>query len=135
MSIRMGDIRRGAAQAIAHPSRVLKKDCGVILENMKQFSEAAQLYEKGQYYDKAASVYIRCKNWSKVGELLPQVSSPKIHLQYAKAKEMDGKFKEAAQAYESARDWDNGVCVSGLRRLPRPMRVPGTGIMLCVCQV
>ncbi|KAJ3615317.1 hypothetical protein NHX12_018885 [Muraenolepis orangiensis] len=63
MSIRMGDIRRGAAQAIQHPSRTLKKDCGAILESMKQFSEAAQLYEKGQYYDKAASVFIRCKNW------------------------------------------------------------------------
>lgn len=35
MSIRMGDIRRGAAQAIQHPSRVLKKECGAILENMK----------------------------------------------------------------------------------------------------
>jgi len=31
----MGDIRRGAAQAIQHPSRTLKKDCGVILESMK----------------------------------------------------------------------------------------------------
>ncbi|XP_078147713.1 WD repeat-containing protein 19 [Centroberyx gerrardi] len=111
MSIRMGDIRRGAAQAIQHPSRVLKKECGAILESMKQFSEAAQLYEKGQYYDKAASVYIRCKNWAKVGELLPHVSSPKIHLQYAKAKEMDGKYKEAAQAYESAKDWDNVIRV------------------------
>ena len=28
---------------------------------------------------------------AKVGELLPQVSSSKIHLQYAKAKEADGK--------------------------------------------
>ncbi|NXS47685.1 WDR19 protein, partial [Balaeniceps rex] len=63
MSIRMGDIRRGVNQAIKHPSRLLKRDCGAILESMKQFSEAAQLYEKGQYYDKAASVYIRCKNW------------------------------------------------------------------------
>ncbi|NWW40546.1 WDR19 protein, partial [Panurus biarmicus] len=79
MSIRLGDIRRGVNQAIKHPSRILKRDCGAILENMKQFSEAAQLYEKGQYHDKAASVYIRCKNWAKVGELLPQVSSPKIH--------------------------------------------------------
>lgn len=35
MSIRMGDIRRGAAQAIQHPSRVLKKECGAILESMK----------------------------------------------------------------------------------------------------
>uniref|UniRef100_A0A1A7WGZ7 WD repeat-containing protein 19 n=1 Tax=Iconisemion striatum TaxID=60296 RepID=A0A1A7WGZ7_9TELE len=111
MSIRMGDIRRGAAQAIQHPSRVLKKECGSILESMKQFSEAAQLYEKGQYYDKAASVYIRCKNWAKVGELLPNVSSPKIHLQYAKAKEADGKYKEAAQAYKSAKDWDNVIRV------------------------
>uniref|UniRef100_A0A8D0A5G9 WD repeat-containing protein 19 n=1 Tax=Sander lucioperca TaxID=283035 RepID=A0A8D0A5G9_SANLU len=111
MSIRMGDIRRGAAQAIQHPSRVLKKECGAILESMKQFSEAAQLYEKGQYYDKAASVYIRCKNWAKVGELLPHVFSPKIHLQYAKAKEADGKYKDAAQAYESAKDWDNVIRV------------------------
>ncbi|KAI1887644.1 hypothetical protein AGOR_G00192430 [Albula goreensis] len=111
MSIRMGDIRRGANQAIKHPSRLLKKDCGAILESMKQFSEAAQLYEKGQYYDKAASVYIRCKNWAKVGELLPQVTSPKIHLQYAKAKEADGRYKEAAMAYESAKDWDNVIRV------------------------
>ncbi|KAG7313919.1 hypothetical protein KOW79_022415 [Hemibagrus wyckioides] len=109
MSIRMGDIRRGANQAIKHPSKTLKKDCGAILESMKQYSEAAQLYEKGQYYDKAASVYIRCKNWAKVGELLPHVSSPKIHLQYAKAKEADGKYKEAVLAYESARDWDSVV--------------------------
>ncbi|XP_061778717.2 WD repeat-containing protein 19 [Nerophis lumbriciformis] len=107
MSIRMGDIRRGVAQAGQHPSRVLKKECAAILESMKQFSEAAQLYEKGQCYDKAASVYIRCKNWAKVGELLPNVTSSKIHLQYAKAKEADGKYKEAAQAYGSAKDWDN----------------------------
>lgn len=35
MSIRMGDVRRGASQALKHPSRVLKRDCGAILENMK----------------------------------------------------------------------------------------------------
>lgn len=35
MSIRMGDIRRGVSQALKHPSRVLKRDCGAILENMK----------------------------------------------------------------------------------------------------
>lgn len=39
MSIRMGDIRRGAAQAIQHPSRVLKKECGAILESMKVESQ------------------------------------------------------------------------------------------------
>ncbi|XP_004681546.2 PREDICTED: WD repeat-containing protein 19 [Condylura cristata] len=109
MSIRMGDIRRGVSQALKHPSRVLKRDCGAILESMKQFSEAAQLYEKGLYYDKAASVYIRCKNWAKVGELLPHVSSPKIHLQYAKAKEADGRYKEAIVAYENAKQWNSVI--------------------------
>lgn len=34
-----------------------------LLPVLQQYSEAAQLYEKGQYYDKAAYVYIRCKNW------------------------------------------------------------------------
>ena len=28
------------------------KECAEILESMKQFSEAAVLYENGQYYDK-----------------------------------------------------------------------------------
>lgn len=37
MSIRMGDIRRGVNQALKHPSRVLKRDCGAILENMKVY--------------------------------------------------------------------------------------------------
>ncbi|KAM4807652.1 WD repeat-containing protein 19 [Rhinophrynus dorsalis] len=124
MSIRMGDIRRGVNQALKHPSRLLKKDCGAILESMKQFSEAAQLYEKGQYYDKAASVYIRCKNWAKVGELLPQVSSPKIHLQYAKAKEADGKYKEAVLAYENAKDWDNVIRIY-LDHLNNPEKAVG----------
>lgn len=124
MSIRMGDIRRGVNQALKHPSRLLKKDCGAILESMKQFSEAAQLYEKGQYYDKAASVYIRCKNWAKVGELLPNVTSPKIHLQYAKAKEADGKYKEAALAYENARDWDNVIRIY-LDHLNNPEKAVG----------
>lgn len=50
----------------------------------QQLSDAAMLYEKGLFYDKAASAYIRLKNWQKVGELLPNITSTKIHLQYAK---------------------------------------------------
>lgn len=37
MSIRIGNIRRGVNQAIKHPSRLLKRDCGAILENMEVF--------------------------------------------------------------------------------------------------
>ncbi|XP_033108550.1 WD repeat-containing protein 19-like isoform X2 [Anneissia japonica] len=108
-SIRCGDIRRGVQMATKMPNRTLKKDCAAILESMKQYSESAALYEKGAFYDKAASVYIKSKNWNKVGELLPQVNSPKIHIQYAKAKEADGRYKEAAKAYENAKDFDNVI--------------------------
>ena len=44
-----------------------------------------------------------------MGELLPNVTSPKIHIQYAKAKEADGRHKDAALAYENAKDWDNVI--------------------------
>ncbi|XP_052278623.1 WD repeat-containing protein 19-like isoform X1 [Dreissena polymorpha] len=112
MSIRMGDIRRGVGMASKMPSRVLKKECASILESMKQWSEAALLYEQGGFYDKAASVYIRSKNWTKVGELLHHITSPKIHIQYAKAKEADGRYKEAAEAYKQAKDWDNVIRIN-----------------------
>ena len=35
--------------------------------------------------------------------------SPKLHGQYAKAREADGHYKEAARAYESAKDYDSAV--------------------------
>ncbi|XP_041357231.1 WD repeat-containing protein 19-like isoform X2 [Gigantopelta aegis] len=112
MSIRMGDIRRGVTMATRMPSKILKKECAAILESMKQWSEAALLYEEGHYYDKAASVYIRGKNWSKVGDLLQHITSPKIHAQYAKAKEADGRYKEAAEAYRMAKEWDNVIRIN-----------------------
>ena len=37
------------------------------------------------------------------------MTSPKIHIQYAKAKEADGRFKEAAEAYKNAKDWDQVI--------------------------
>ena len=37
------------------------------------------------------------------------MTSPKLHAQYAKAKEADGKYKEAATAYEAAKDYDSVI--------------------------
>lgn len=112
MAIRVGDIRRGVNYAAKSPSRPLKKECATILESMKQYSESALLFEKGQYWEKAAAVYIKTKNWAKVGELLAHVTSPKLHAQYAKAKEADGKYKEAAIAYEAAKDYDSVIRIN-----------------------
>ena len=63
------------------------------------------------YHDKAAYLYIKLKNWTKIGELLPHISSPKIQLAYARAKEADGRHAEAAAAYAAARDYDSAVRV------------------------
>lgn len=46
---------------------------------LKQFSEAAQLYERGQYYEKAASVYIRSKNWWEMHSTLWILSCSQLH--------------------------------------------------------
>ena len=73
------------------------------------YLQSSVLYESAQYYDKAAHLYIKLKNWTKIGGLLPNISSPKIQLQFAKAKETDGKYKEAVVAYEAARDFDSAV--------------------------
>jgi WD repeat-containing protein 19 len=126
MALRCGDVRKGLAMCREVESRQLLRECADILESMKQLGEAAQLYEAAQYHDKAAHLYIKLKNWTKVaghlyfkgisfnscvqvGNILPHISSPKIQLQYAKAKEADGKFKDAVLAYEHARDYDSAV--------------------------
>ena len=64
-----------------------------IVETMKQNNEAAALYEAAGSHDKAAYLYIKLKNWAKIGQLLPHISSPKIQLQYAKAKEAEGQYR------------------------------------------
>ncbi|XP_001606822.2 WD repeat-containing protein 19 isoform X1 [Nasonia vitripennis] len=121
-SIRCGDSRKGVGIAMENDSpRYLRKDCAEILESMKQFNEAALLYEKAEYFDKAASAYIKLKNWHKVGQLLPQISTPKINIQYAKAKEAEGKYEEAARAYETAKDYDNIIRIN-LEHLNNPAR-------------
>ncbi|XGW14495.1 hypothetical protein V3C99_000644 [Haemonchus contortus] len=109
MSIRTGDIRRGIQLARDLHGRVVKRDCAIILEQLKQYGEAADLYELGQFYDRAAAVCLKAKAWGKVGELLPKVRSPKIHAQYGKIMEAEKRYKEAAVAYRNARDYDNLV--------------------------
>ena len=76
---------------------------------MQRFGEAAQLYETANYYEKAANLYIKLKNWTKIGQTLPHISSSMIQLQFAKAIEADGKYKEAVVAQEAARDYDNAM--------------------------
>lgn len=47
-----------------------------------------------------------------MGQLLPQISSAKLNIQYAKAKEAEGKYEEAAKAYETAKDYENIIRIN-----------------------
>jgi WD repeat-containing protein 19 len=44
-----------------------------------------------------------------VGDVLRNITSPKLHLMYAKAREADGAFDEAATAYENAREFESAI--------------------------
>lgn len=109
MSIRCGNYKHGINIALELCNRQLFKDCADILEFKKQISDAAVMYEKAHQYDKAATAYIKLRNWPKVGELIPMVTSNKILLQYAKAKEQEGSFEEAANAYMLGKDYDSVI--------------------------
>lgn len=108
-SLHCNNWRHGLSIALELDAKILQKECAEIMDKKKQLSEAALLYEKCENFERAATNYIKLKNWHKVGELLPRVSSGKIHLEYAKAKEKEGQYEEAANAYRSAKDIDSVI--------------------------
>ena len=90
-------------------SQTLCCECGAILESMKQLPEAARMYELGSNFEKAAAIYIRCKDFSSATPLMDRIVTAKIHAQYAKAKEAAGDYTAAVQSYEKAKDTDSVV--------------------------
>lgn len=108
-SIHCNNYKYGINVALELNNKLLFKECAEALEANNQLYDAAMFYEKAQVFDNAASNYIKLKNWHKVGDLLPNISSPRLHLQYAKAKELEGKFEDAANAYHIAKDFDSVI--------------------------
>ncbi|RZB40660.1 WD repeat-containing protein 19 [Asbolus verrucosus] len=111
--------RHGISIALELENKLLMRECAEILEKNKQLGEAANLFEKCQNYDRAATNYIKLRNWQKIGELLPKITSNKIHLQYAVAKEQEGKYEEAVRAYYTAKDFDSVIRIQ-LEHLNNP---------------
>ncbi|CAH8497761.1 unnamed protein product [Schistosoma turkestanicum] len=119
-ALRLGDIKRGMELASTTGNSNLQKECADILEQSKQWQEAGNLYELAGLYESAVNVYLKCKNYAKVGELLMHVTNaPRLHLQYAKARESDGAYKEAVVAYETANDFDSVIRIQ-LDKLNNP---------------
>ncbi|XP_055372379.1 WD repeat-containing protein 19 [Condylostylus longicornis] len=105
-SIKTGDFRRGIQYALELNDPQLLHDCADSLATVGHLTEAAGLLEKGKFWDESCSFYIQLKMWTKVNQLLPQVTSTKLHAVYAKAKESEGHFNEAISSYRIAGDLD-----------------------------
>ena len=120
--IRLNEVRRGREMALESGDKRLCVECATILENMKQFADAAVLYERGQKYEKAAGIYIDpLKDFKKAAPLMDKIYTPKLHSLYAKAKEKSKEYKDAAQAYERAGDNDSVVRLY-LQHLNQPFK-------------
>mmetsp|Transcript_36982 Transcript_36982/g.82211 ORF Transcript_36982/g.82211 Transcript_36982/m.82211 type:complete len:1366 (+) Transcript_36982:300-4397(+) len=120
-TLQMGDIRQGRSMALQLNSQPLFKECAQILEGLQQLTEAGEMYERAGQYERAASIYIQTKNFAAATPLMAKVSSSKLQLQFAKAKEAEGRYAEAAAAYEAAGDMDSVVRLA-LEHLGAPQR-------------
>ena len=103
----MGDIQRGFSIAQNINEKNIVIEIAGVCENMKQWQEAAKLYQKGGLVEKAASIYIQMKMFSAAAPLMDQITSPSILIMVAKAKEAEKNYKEAEAAFEKANDWEN----------------------------
>lgn len=100
--LHLGDLRGGKALAQQLNSTSLWKECAGIFEQMHQGQEAAEMYELAGMAEKAAGIYIAARNWGAAAPLMQKVTSAKLQLQYAKAKEKEGSYSDAVAAYEAA---------------------------------
>lgn len=108
-SIKSGDYRKGVQLATEINDPELLKDCGEALVSTGHIFEAAQVIEKAGNWDRACQLYIQLKQWNRVDDILPNVTSMKLHAVYAKAKEGEGRYKEAINSYQIANDIDSIV--------------------------
>jgi WD repeat-containing protein 19 len=103
----MGDIQRGFNIANDIQDNNIVIEIAGVCEQMKQWQEAAKLFQKGGLVEKAASIYIQIKMFSAAAPLIEQITSPTILIMVAKAKEAEKQYKEAESAYERANDYEN----------------------------
>ncbi|XP_065347097.1 WD repeat-containing protein 19 [Cloeon dipterum] len=118
-ALRCGDVRRGLSLLDETASVDLLRECATILESGRHLPEAASLAERAGLFERAAELHVRLKNWPKVAQLLPRVTAPRVHAQFAKAKEAEGRYAEAVAAYVTAGDPEAAVRLL-LEKLRRP---------------
>ena len=69
MAFRLGDMGMGRAIVQELNDRSLLEECAVILEDEKYLGEAAKMYKDSGNLERAATVFLRAKDWKAVRSL------------------------------------------------------------------
>eukprot|EP00357_Protocruzia_adherens_P031508 CAMPEP_0115034576 /NCGR_PEP_ID=MMETSP0216-20121206/40747_1 /TAXON_ID=223996 /ORGANISM="Protocruzia adherens, Strain Boccale" /LENGTH=1399 /DNA_ID=CAMNT_0002413515 /DNA_START=36 /DNA_END=4235 /DNA_ORIENTATION=- len=117
-SIKKGDVARGFAQAMKLTESALIIECAQVCESMKQWDEAAELFEKGGWTEKAFSIYIKRDKTDKIGDI-SRITSPKLLKELAKAKMKQRRYKDAEEAFIRAGAWEDVIDLN-LNHLENP---------------
>jgi len=113
--LRSGNTRQGLRLCQELDSTVLNTEAGDILEQNKQFSEAAACFIKAQQFERAAYIYTKHLIRSDKGRIaeavavMEKVHNDQINSAFAKACVAAGRYSEACQAYERAKDLDKVI--------------------------
>ena len=114
-NLRSGNIRQGLRLCQELDDAVLYSEAGDILEQSKQFSEAASCYIKALQFERAAYIYTKHLIRADKGRIaeavavMEKVHNDQINSAFAKACVAAGRYAEACQAYERAKDLDKVI--------------------------
>ncbi|TPX34511.1 hypothetical protein SmJEL517_g02844 [Synchytrium microbalum] len=128
-TLRTGDIGKGLAMVADTDDPNLLAECALILRERQDSSgvslalQEGELWERAERWEEAADAFTRAKAWNRVASILPKAGSSngKLWSAFAKAKETEGKYPEAVDAYEKTMDYGAAVrlCVEKLRDIAR----------------
>ncbi|KRZ78579.1 WD repeat-containing protein 19, partial [Trichinella papuae] len=109
-SLWCGEVKNGIKLALQSSDDSLLKECASILEQkMVLFNEAANMYARCEEYNKSAYLWLKSKNWSKLKNILHQVTAKQFYVQYAKAMETIKDYSTAAESYKKGDDYFNFI--------------------------
>ncbi|KAI9138081.1 WD repeat domain 19, isoform CRA_b [Paraphysoderma sedebokerense] len=111
MTFRMGDIVKGMKMIPNNADKQLLFECGTIMESLKQYREAAIIYERGEWMDKAAENHLLDQNLNRLFNILDRITSARVCVQLGQALEAQRRYQDAAKAYQKAKAWDYLVAV------------------------
>ena len=114
-NLRGGNIRQGLRLCQELDDATLYSEAGDILEQNKQYAEAASCFIKAQQFERAAFIYTKFLIRADKGRIaeavtvMEKVSNDQLNSAFAKACVAAGRFPEACAAYERAKDLDKVV--------------------------